>query len=433
MKNQTPRGVAALMLILAVSGVLGAQETETVEAAGQAAIVDNDRAAARDKAIEDALRKAIESAVGTMISSETVTENYQLLTDKIYSKASGYVTKYKITGERIEDDVKIVEVKADVSKGAIQNDLDALSILINEAKGRPKLLVMIAEQNIGMDRPNYWWGNNKMVSLEMDVVTNTLMEKMMEKGFTFVDPKGLADRLKVRTPVAVISDQQARQMAQQITEAQVVIVGKALAKDLGETVEGKRWRSASAEIGVHAINTSNGEVIAVATAQAIVPHISAAEAGTKALKKASEKLADDLIEKIAKNFKASAYGVESIRMEVAGVKNNRMLSKLIEVMKDMRGIKTVNQQSLSRGLAVLDLQYAGKANALAVVLEAKDFGGGFKVEVTEVKPNSIKIISNRDFFWLRETSCQSCVRLQLFLRRYGVLALLSPSHKPSEP
>ncbi len=391
MKNHTRFGFVAGLLIVAASGVLRAQETETVEATGQTAIVDNDRAAARDKAIEDALHKAIESAVRTMISSATVTENYQLLTDKIYSKASGYVTKYKITGERIEDGVKIVEVKAEVSKGAIQNDLDALSILINEAKGRPKLLVMIAKQNIGMDRPNYWWGNNTMVSLEMDVVTNTLMEKMMEKGFTFVDPKGLADRLKLRTPVAFISDQQARQMAQQITEAQVVIVGKALAKDIGETVEGKRWRSASAEIGVHAINTSNGEVMAVATAQAIVPHISAAEAGTKALKKASEKLADDLIEKITKNFKASAYGVESIRMEVAGVKNNRMLSKLIEVMKDMRGVKTVNQQSLSRGLAVLDLQYAGKANALAAVLEAKDFGGGLKAEVTEVKPNSIKI------------------------------------------
>jgi hypothetical protein len=60
-------------------------------------------------------------------------------------------------------------------------------------------------------------------------------------------------------------------------------------------------------------------------------------------------------------------------------------------MKDMRGIKTVNQQSLSRGLAVLDLQYTGKANTLAAVLETKDFGGGLKAEVTEVKPNSIKI------------------------------------------
>jgi hypothetical protein len=391
MKTHACFGLTAGLLIVAMSGIAYAQETETVEATGQAAIVDNDRAEARDKAIEDALRKAIESAVGTMISSETVTENYQLLTDKVYSKASGYVTKYKITGERIEENVKIVEVKAEVSKGAIQNDLDALSILINEAKGRPKLLVMIAEQNVGMNQPNYWWGNNNVVSFEMDVVMNTIMEKMQEKGFTFVDPNALSDRMKVRMPVAFISDQQARQMAQQITEAQVVIVGKALAKDIGETVEGKRWRSASAEIGVHAINTSNGEVLAVATANAIVPHINAAEAGTKALKKASEKLAEDLIEKIAKNFRASAYGAESIRMEVFGVKNNRMLSKFIEGVKGMRGIKAINQQSLSRGLAVMDLQYAGKANALATALEAKKFGGTFKVEVSEVRPNSIKI------------------------------------------
>jgi len=42
---------------------------------------------ARDHAIKDALRKAVEQAVGTFIFSETVVENYEVLSDRIYSKA----------------------------------------------------------------------------------------------------------------------------------------------------------------------------------------------------------------------------------------------------------------------------------------------------------------------------------------------------------
>jgi hypothetical protein len=55
---------------------------------------------ARDHAIKDALRKAVEQAVGTFISSETVVENYEVLSDRIYSKAEGYVAEYKVLREK---------------------------------------------------------------------------------------------------------------------------------------------------------------------------------------------------------------------------------------------------------------------------------------------------------------------------------------------
>jgi hypothetical protein len=50
---------------------------------------------ARDQAIKDALRKAVEQAVGTFISSETVVENYEVLSDRIYSKPRGTLRNIK--------------------------------------------------------------------------------------------------------------------------------------------------------------------------------------------------------------------------------------------------------------------------------------------------------------------------------------------------
>jgi hypothetical protein len=60
---------------------------------------------ARDHAIKDDLRKAVEQAVGTFISSETVVENYEVLSDRIYSKAEEYVAEYKVLREKEEGDL----------------------------------------------------------------------------------------------------------------------------------------------------------------------------------------------------------------------------------------------------------------------------------------------------------------------------------------
>ena len=61
------------VLIVLLVGLLAlpcmAADVEEVEVTGQAAIFDDDKAQARDKAIDDALRKAVESAVGTKITS----------------------------------------------------------------------------------------------------------------------------------------------------------------------------------------------------------------------------------------------------------------------------------------------------------------------------------------------------------------------------
>ena len=382
--------VLILVLIAFLAAPALAAEVEEVEVTGQAAIINDDKAAARDKAIDDALRKAVESSVGTMISSETITENYQLLSDRIYSQAEGYVRKYKILDEKDEDNVDIVEIRAKVAVGAVSSDLESLKTLMRR-KGMPKLIIMVAEQNVGMNKPVYWWGGTGIVSTDMRVVENTLMKKMREKGFTFVDTEVLSGKKTVRSPVAYLSDKQARRMAS-TTDAQVIIVGKAVAKDIGKTWEGTRLRSANAEVAVRAINTDNGEIIAVATQEAVVPHISPTTAGNQALKKASDLLAEKLIDQITKKWVADTSGTNRVRMTVTGVKNNRMLKKFVKVLKNqVRSVKDVHQQRFKAGTAVLDVMLAGDTRDMATELEAKDFGGAFKIEVDAVSGNAISV------------------------------------------
>src|ERR1700693_5246280 len=68
------RGVVATILLLVAASAPPAF-AEMITADGVAAVTGN-VANAREKAIDDALRRAVEQTVGTLISSETMTNNF---------------------------------------------------------------------------------------------------------------------------------------------------------------------------------------------------------------------------------------------------------------------------------------------------------------------------------------------------------------------
>ncbi|MFA4910895.1 MAG: flagellar assembly protein T N-terminal domain-containing protein, partial [Desulfobacteria bacterium] len=106
-----------VIIFVVAKSVHGEQQLQlqVVKAEGMGAIVNNDKAIARDNAIEDALRKAVEQAVGTLVSSETMVENFQLLSDSIYTKTEGYIQKYKIISEAPAENIYKVNIEATVA------------------------------------------------------------------------------------------------------------------------------------------------------------------------------------------------------------------------------------------------------------------------------------------------------------------------------
>ncbi len=65
------------------------QETQKITAKGEGWYEGADHLVGKDKAVKDALVKALEQAVGTMVSSETRIQNFQLLNDNIYTRTEG--------------------------------------------------------------------------------------------------------------------------------------------------------------------------------------------------------------------------------------------------------------------------------------------------------------------------------------------------------
>lgn len=384
--------VAALFLALPAlahaQGAAAPAAATKVQSMGQAAIFGGDTAAARDKAIDDALRKAVEQAVGTMVSSETVTQNFQLLSDKIFSKSRGYVRNYKIVSEGQDSGAYVVKVEAEVSSGNLQNDVQGI-LQVLKAKNMPRVLVMIAEQQVGASGTSAWW-QDKGFSTSLDAVENSFMNAWLPKGVKFVDRQALQGKIKVGPAITSTADPSADAIKEFGTAsgADVVIVGKAVASVAG-SIMGSQLQSVRAEISLRVISVDNGNIIATATRSEAVSHVNPPTGGTLALKKAGEAAAGELLEKILATWEAEVAGPSTIQLVIHNVKAAKDLRVLAQTLREqVRGVQEVRQRSYKKKVAELEVELKGSAQDLAEELQDKKFPG-FQIEIDEITQNTV--------------------------------------------
>ncbi len=378
---------AIAVLMMASAPAFAKSDVAEVKAMGQAAIYGGDKAHARDRALKDALRKAVEQAVGTLVSSETMTENFQLISDQILSKSSGYVKKYNIISEKEEDGVFIVRIKAKVSTGGLQGDLQGILSVLN-SKNMPRVLVMVAEQNIGQGGANFWWGD-KAFSTNLDAVENALIDTWVPKGIRFIDRQALQGKLSVGPAMssAEPSNADIKQFAVS-TGAEVVIIGKAIATDVGP-IMGTQMHSIRANVSLRALNLDTGRILGTAIVTQAVGHIDPTTGGIQALKKVGQKAADELLKKLLVHWQSEVGGTTAIKLVLNNVKKSRYLRTISGFIKThVRGASDVRQRSFRKKVAVLEVEMEGSAQDLAIELEEKKFKG-FEIEIEEITANTV--------------------------------------------
>jgi len=382
--------VALLLCNLVQADSLYAAKTEYVEAEGYALITGDRKDIARESALNNAFRRAVEQAIGVLVESETMVRNFELLNDKVYSKSAGYVKKYSITGEKIEGDTFRIKINAMVSKVRLEKDLDEIGLLIKKA-GKPRLMLLISEQNIAADKPSSWWGSGSSVSI--GVAENTLMEKFMGKGFNFVDRQVVLAGMKeeIKAPVSSVpglSNETALKLAS-LGEAEVVIIGQAVAK-AGPMLMNTSIRSCQATVSVRVLNADSGEPLATSSASATVAHVDPITGGSEALKKASAEISDKLISQILAQWKKRVSGAHAVKLSVSGVKFDSMKA-FREFLKDkLENIEEIYDRSYKDGIARMDVEISGSTKEMAEELSGKRFNNGL-LEVTSFTSNVIEL------------------------------------------
>jgi len=367
---------------------LMAQETRTVTAEGVAAIQGDAKDIARDAAIEDAQKRAVEQAIGILIDSQTQVENYQLISDQILSQTKGYIKQYSVVGETVDGNLMRVRINAEVAISQLTDDLTGIGILLGRMH-KPRTMAMIAEQNVGQRAYGWWQGGAQGEETDMGAVENAFMDKFTEKGFEFIDHEVALKDIRVTKAYRVpdLSVAQAKTLAGQ-ADAEVVIIGKAVAKLYGEI--GGGMKSVQADLTAKAVRTDTGQVIATTNAHAAAVHISEITAGTDALRKAADDAADDMIAKILAVYAKETGGIRSVNITITGL-NKIQFVKFKDVLRNqVRGIRDLHERSFTGTTAKISVDSKNTAQTLSDELVLRDFGT-FLVEVVSSTANSLEL------------------------------------------
>jgi len=380
----------ALALLLLLAGPGRADEpVRTTEAVGQAAVAD-DLLAARAQAKDDALRNCVQQVATTVVSAATETDQAQLLSDRIYAHSVGYIRKFQVLEDRQDGNTWITRVRCEVSEGKLDEDMMAFGIAYRRA-GMPRVMTLVAEQAIDATRATGWWqgGGN---AADLRVVENAFMARMEKSGFTFIDPEVLSGKLKLEAVGADPNLQQAREIGK-LSGAEVVVVGRAVAKPLGElAIENGTFYSAVANVSARAVRTDTGEVLAAVEFTGTAGRgFEQATAGRNALGEAGRQLARELFAKIGAVWTKEQSGFRRIALTVKGVDDYARLAGFKAAMvASLRGVKEVQERSMEDGKAELDVILAGTSQSLATDLATRKFTG-YKVKVRKVTPGALEV------------------------------------------
>ena len=339
MRGKAATLVAALALLVAMA----APAQQTVTATGTAAILNRDTAHARDRAVENALRAAVEQVVGTMVDSESLVQNNQLLSDKIYTQTTGYIASYQIMSDKPDPDTNIysVTVEAVVKEGSLQDDLNSMGLLMRRMK-MPRVCVAI--QEVG------WTASTQ------------LQQMLRDKGFLVVDTGEQFHNEQFTKEFWGMSETGQSDLLKKYG-AEVVILGSAVGAAGGKVGE-SGMISYQANVALKALKTDTKEVLASASGAGTAVHVGPAGL-SQALKQAATLAGNDLMRQITKQWSKETSSSRVLALEIHGMSAGEAEQFAQKLRQQGRGIQEVVVRDASGGRANLSVSMQGDASDLA--------------------------------------------------------------------
>lgn len=367
----------------ALCAAASAVPEKEVVATGEAAVRGNgpdELLRAKDEATNRAQRRAIEQSVGTLVDSETMVENFQLIDDKVLSQVKGYITGFKVVKDNNgEEGIYRVTIQATVALAQLEKDVRALNI-IRAKKNNPRIMVMIREF---FEDPVYGADFQKG-----GAVAQTAMEKeLLRLDFPLVD-RGQMGAINERDAQTAYNDPAKAATLGKRFGAEVVIVGEATSAQMDQSApHGIAVFHCDAQISAKAVKTDNAQIIASeSVTSGRVVKGGRATAAKEALKIAGEKLAEAMRGQIVERWRSEAFNTVSIQVIATGATNDRRRA-LEKDLAAIRGVKNVSERSWANEVLEVDAEVDGAIwNDFDALMESLP---GVKVELTGKTGNRV--------------------------------------------
>ncbi len=375
-----------LILVVTVFSVAGSDKKKVISEG----VADGNKAQAREKAIKDALRSAVEQGMGAFVTTELTVKQKKLVDEKITTETTGFVKSYKVIEEKEEDGLYTVKIEALIKSGKLRDELKALG-LIQKKKGNPPVMVLVRSvkkhkgrllertevTHSSKERSNTDVNRNKFrdVSEYRGVVyeksdgsksaENIIERELKEKNFRVIDSgdtvAGKVEKLYFRGDLREAGSE-AREKG-----AEVIVFGEVRRNFVQrKKLYGRNYEFFSNELRIKAVNAYNGNILYSDAKKAEM----SAEDVTEPVNKLAAKMTGDLIEKMAQAWRSDVYNGASYTLKAGGF-SFKEISSLMNLLKKSDGVQSVNQRSYSKEKALVEIVSTGKLDAIAQALSGQ--------------------------------------------------------------
>jgi len=338
-------------------------------------VADGKSSRARDEALNDALRKAVEQGVGTFVTAELTVQQQKLVDERIYTESQGYIQRYEILREGPQEDIYEVEISALVKMGKLAGDLESIGLLIRK-KQNPRVMVIIHSGEINSSFPGVALEGNRNAE-------NQIENSLIGKGFKLIDA-GQAGRKKQLEILLLKGDPSRAGKIAKDFGAEILVEGDVRRTFVSRRqVFGRSTRFFSNEIRIKAFETDTAKILfsgyktrPPSGAAALMP-----------LEEVTSELTDEMISGILQQWRKDVFQAGSYQLDISKI-SFTSLSKLKKGLRNVRGVQGIQVRSFQSGHALIEVKYQGPLEELADKISALKRP---RLKITGIQSNTIEI------------------------------------------
>jgi hypothetical protein len=322
--------------------------------------------AAKEKSVEDALRNAVEKGFGVYIDSATLTENASLISDDVVAETRGFVRSFDILEQGEQDGIFTTKIRAEISMDKIWES-DSLNLLLKRM-GAPRFVIIASEDHEGAPAPK---------SSALQKVT----ELLVAKGFHLVNASNIDNLSPYEIKNALSNEGFAAEIGKKANAEIIVLVNASGAFESEKEVYNTTLKFFNGHCEIKAIQVDSRKIVASS--------VQSGKSGSieEAIMAAAEDNAEKFIKQLLSAWSKYLNMGRSIEVVISNISVSELM-RIVEKMKSLEGVRSVEQRKFSNRKAELEIKSKQKALYLAESIESLP---DFKLEITSFSADKIVV------------------------------------------
>jgi len=328
----------ALLLFLCLAATGAQAQVKCINAGGEALVIRNDTPSAKLEAVARAKWTAIEHVVGAEIKAQSFVQNFTLVEDVIKTKAGGVVKSYTVLSENVKDDILSVKINACVEPSRARDAVSQLGL----------------NSSIALFIPARKPGRHGDEFEEKNILSETLVAKMIEQGYTVVDvaPTQTIGALDVERAVRSGQTLALRSMMYKFL-SNLIIIGKVdytISTKKGENIGyglSMPFNNVTVRLNYRIISknskTGQMDILAVGTEEAKALANSTEDAAAKAMKELAENLAPALLAKVGEYIQGNT---KKVAVQINGVGDLETVLEVKSLLQNIVWVSAVEEKAM---------------------------------------------------------------------------------------